>query len=80
MICDDHIDSTVAEYDASSDLEHRSELIKELQEYILDEDIFFPVYINSFAMGAGPKIKGDVTNYTKVYNSLYPYEDIEINP
>ncbi len=70
----------MAEYDASLDLEHRSKVVEELQSYILDEYIFVPVYINSFAMGAGPKIKGDVRDYTEVYNSLYPYEDIEINP
>lgn len=80
VICDDNIDSKMAQYDASLDLEERAKLIEELQTYILDEYIFVPVYINSFAMGAGPKIKGDVSDYTLVYTSLYPYEDIEINP
>ena len=80
VICDDYIDSKMAEYDASLDLEHRSKVVEELQSYILDEYIFVPVYINSFAMGAGPKIRGDIRDYTEVYNSLYPYEDIEINP
>ena len=80
VICDDNIDAKMAQYDASLDLEERASLIKELQSYILDEYIFVPVYINSFAMGAGPKIKGDVRDYTLVYSSLYPYEDIEINP
>ena len=80
VICDDHIDARMADYEASLDLEERSEIVEELQAYILDEHIFVPVYINAFAMGAGPKIKGDITQYTKVNVSLYPYEEIEINP
>ena len=80
VTCDDHIDARMADYEASLDLEERSEIVEELQAYILDEYIFVPVYINAFAMGAGPKIKGDITKYTEVNVSLYPYEDIEINP
>lgn len=64
----------------SLDLEERSQFVEELQAYILDEFIFVPVYINAFAMGAGPKIKGDIADYFVVSTSLFPYEDIEINP
>ena len=80
VICDDTIDAGMAKYEASLDLEERVVIIEDLQNYILDEFIFVPVYVNAFAMGAGPKIKGDVRDYTQVYTSLYPYEDIEINP
>ena len=80
VICDDHIDAKMAEYESSLDLEERSAIVEELQAYILDEHIFVPVYINAFAMGAGPKIKGDISQYSEVSTSLFPYEDIEINP
>ena len=80
VICDDNIDAKMAEYESSLDLEERSSIVEELQAYILDEHIFVPVYINAFAMGAGPKIKGDISQYSEVSTSLFPYEDIEINP
>ena len=80
VICDDNIDAKMAEYESSLDLEERSNIVEELQAYILDEHIFVPVYINAFAMGAGPKIKGDISQYSEVSTSLFPYEDIEINP
>ena len=80
VICDDNIDAKMAQFEASLDLEERSAIVEELQAYILDEYIFVPVYINAFAMGAGPKIKGDIADYSVVSTSLFPYEDIEINP
>ena len=80
VICDDNIDSLMAQYEASLDLDERVQIVEEMQTYILDEFIFVPVYINAFAMGAGPKIKGNIQDYSLVYTSLYPYEDLEINP
>lgn len=80
VICDDNIDAKMAQFEGSLDLEERSAIVEELQAYILDEYIFVPVYINAFAMGAGPKIKGDIADYSVVSTSLFPYEDIEINP
>ena len=55
-------------------------LMDELQNYIHDEFIFVPIYINAFAMGLGPRVAGEATDLTTVHVFTFPYEDIQLNP
>ena len=80
VTCDPKIDELFATHEASLDLAERAQLVEEIQRYILEEHIFVPVYINAFAMGAGPKLAGKIEDYTKVFVSLYPYDDVKLNP
>ena len=80
VTCDPNIDEKFAQHEASLDLAERARLVEEIQQYILEEHIFVPVYINAFAMGAGPKLAGEIEDYTKVFVSLYPYDDVKLNP
>ena len=80
VTCDPFIEEKFAIHEASLDLPERAQLVEEIQQYILEEHIFVPVYINAFAMGAGPRIAGEIQDYTKVHVSLYPYEDVLLNP
>jgi len=80
VTCDPVIDELMAKHDASMDLGERARLVTEAQEYILNEHIFVPVYINAFAMGLGPRVAGEVTDYTQVYPGLFPFEDVQLNP
>ena len=80
VTCDSNIDEKFAQHEASLDLPERAKLVNEIQDYILNEYIFVPVYINAFAMGAGPKLAGEIEDYTEVHVSLYPYDDVKLNP
>ena len=80
VTCDPVIDELMAKHDASMDLGERARLVTEAQKYILNEHIFVPVYINAFAMGLGPRVAGEVTDYTQVYPGVFPFEDVELNP
>ena len=80
VTCDPVIDELMAKHDASMDLDERARLVTEAQEYILNEHIFVPVYINAFAMRLGPRVAGEVTDYTQVYPGLFPFEDVQLKP
>jgi peptide/nickel transport system substrate-binding protein len=78
VICDPKIDELLAKHDASMDLEERAQLTDELQNYIHDEFIFVPVYVNAFAMGGGPRIEGEIGDYSRVTPSLHPMDDVRL--
>ena len=77
-VCDPVIEGLWAKYNASLDLAERDSLVKEIQKFMLDEFLFVPIYINSFAFGFGPDIFGDPSEYLQAAIYPFPYENIRL--
>lgn len=80
LICNDRIDALWDQYQASSDLSEREDLIKDAQIILLDEFMFVPIYVNAFAVGMGPRVAGKPSDYTAVAMNvlLGPNEDLRL--
>lgn len=80
LICNDRIDALWDQYQASSDLGERDELMKDAQIILLDEFMFVPIYVNAFAVGMGPRVAGKPSDYTAVAMNvlLGPNEDLRL--
>lgn len=80
LVCNDRVDALWDQYQASSDLAEREELMNQAQNILLDEFMFVPIYINAFALGQGPDVAGNPSDYTAVAMSvlLGPNEDLKL--
>ncbi|HEX2173527.1 MAG TPA: hypothetical protein VHL09_13910, partial [Dehalococcoidia bacterium] len=79
--CVPEIDEKFARYDASADPAEREQLIKEIQEYILDNYIFVPMFRSSYLSAIGPRVDNhweEITGAIPQYVTFGPYEDIRL--
>ena len=79
--CVPEIDERMARYDASADPQEREQLIREVQEYILDTSIFVPMFRSTYLSALGPRIANyweEVTGVIPQYVTFGPYEDIRL--
>ena len=80
LICNDRVDALWDQYQDSSDLGERDELMRDAQNILLDEFMFVPIYVNAFAVGMGPRVAGKPSDYTGVAMNvlLGPNEDLRL--
>ena len=80
--CDQKIDQLFGQYQASTNPQQREQLIKEIQEYILDNYIFVPIYRQAFINAKGPRIANEwqeIFGAIPQYVYVGPYEDLRLN-
>jgi peptide/nickel transport system substrate-binding protein len=56
VICEPYIEARWAKYEASLDPAERSQLLKEIQKYVIQEYLIVPLYINPFVHAIGPRV------------------------
>ena len=70
------------QYDASTDLKERKQLVEQVQTYQLDQYLMVPAVRNVAIWGFGPRLDNarleDVIGSIPQYNFLGPYEDMVI--
>ncbi|HEX2172371.1 MAG TPA: hypothetical protein VHL09_07995, partial [Dehalococcoidia bacterium] len=80
--CDPQIDEKFAQFEASANPQERDRLLTEIQNYILDNHIFVPLYRLANVSGQGPRI---ANNLDELFGAIPqwpymgPYEDIRLN-
>ena len=80
-ICIPAIDEKFARYEKSTDAKERERLLKEIQQYILDEYIFPVVYRRAFVNAVGPRLANkwdEVMGAIPQYVYIGPYEDVRL--
>ncbi len=81
-ICDPNIDEPFAQYEASTDPVERTELLNEIQQYIIDEHIFPYVYTLGLNMAQGQDVDqpgNEVWGQIPQYLYPGPWEDITVS-
>ena len=79
--CVPEIDEKMAQYDASANPTERERLVTEVQEYILANSIFVPIYRSAFICAIGPRIANpwqEIAGAVPQYGYFGPYEDLRI--
>ncbi|HEX2171364.1 MAG TPA: ABC transporter substrate-binding protein [Dehalococcoidia bacterium] len=79
--CDPQIDEPFARYDASADPQEREQLLRQVQEYILDNYIFVPLYRQAFVSAVGPRVANawdEIMGSVPQYGYVGPYEDVQL--
>ena len=79
--CVPEIDERFAKYEASTNPEERQRLLTEIQQYMIDQHIFVPVYRLAFTIAQGPRIANptdQIWGSIPQYIYLGPYEDISL--
>ena len=79
--CVPEIDQKFQQYESSANPDERERLIAEIQQQVLDDYIFIPVYRLAFIGGLGPRVTNEwdqVFGAIPQYSHLGPYEDIQL--
>ena len=79
--CDPQIDERFDRYEASNNPQEREQILRELQEYILDNFIFVPIYRQAFINVKGPRVANEwneIFGAIPQYVYVGPYEDVRI--
>ena len=82
MICVKALDDKFAKYTASFNPDERKKIAEEIQQAILEEYYFVPVFRHAFLNAYGPRIKAakwqDVFPTFLTSGYAYPWEDLEL--
>jgi peptide/nickel transport system substrate-binding protein len=80
FFCVKEIDQRFATYLASSDRNERRQLAEQIQQAILDEYYFVPVFRHAFVNAIGPRVAGKWQDVfpTITTGYAYPWEDIQL--
>ncbi|HEX2171794.1 MAG TPA: ABC transporter substrate-binding protein [Dehalococcoidia bacterium] len=79
--CIPEVEEKFSRYEASADLQERERLLTEVQEYLLDNYIFVPVYRQAGIHALGPRIANPDEVIAKLPQWGYPvgpYEDLKL--
>ncbi|HEX2171214.1 MAG TPA: ABC transporter substrate-binding protein [Dehalococcoidia bacterium] len=79
--CVPEIDERFRRYEASFDPRERETILNDLQNYILDQYIFVPLYRQSFVSAVGPRMANrwdEVMGAVPQYVYIGPYEDVRL--
>ncbi|HEX2172869.1 MAG TPA: ABC transporter substrate-binding protein, partial [Dehalococcoidia bacterium] len=77
--CVPEIDEKFARYEASTNPQERTQLLNEIQQYMIDNHIFVPVYRLAFVVAQGPKVANETQEiWGSIPQYIYvgPYEDL----
>ena len=80
-MCHAPIDEKFVQYEASTNPQEREQLIKEIQEYILDNYILVPLYRQAAVQAQGPRVANPwdtIWGAIPQYPYIGPYEDITL--
>ena len=75
------LDTRFKQYESSASPQERERLIKEIQQLIIDQHIFTPVYRLGFVNAQGPRIANkwdEIWGSIPQYVYIGPYEDISL--
>ena len=72
LICLPEIEALWSKFLDSEDPAVREQASKDAQQFLLEEYIFVPIYVNAFALGIGPRIAGERTEYTRIAMMVLP--------
>ena len=79
--CIPEIEEKVTQYEKSTNPSERERLLREAQEYILDNYLFVPLYRQAFINAMGPRIANrwdEIIGAIPQYAYPGPYEDIQV--
>ena len=78
--CVPEIDTKLAQYDKSVDPQERDKLVAEIQQYMIEEQIFVPLYLQAGISAVGPRIanKDEILGVLPQFPAVGPYEDIRL--
>jgi peptide/nickel transport system substrate-binding protein len=81
-LCVPDIDQRMAKYDASTDPKERTQILTDVQNYMLDQTVFVPLVRNVFTVAAGPRLANpkieDIIGSIPQYIWIGPWEDLQI--
>ena len=74
FICEPKIEELWKKHQASLDGEERDDLIKSIQQILLKEYYFVPIYLNSFVAAVGPRVLPEGDGFHKYWDTRHaPY-------
>jgi peptide/nickel transport system substrate-binding protein len=78
--CVPEIDEKFAQYDRSVNPQERQKLIAEIQQYIIDNHVFVPLWLQAGIGLQGPRIanKDEIWGALPQFPTVGPYEDIKL--
>ncbi|HEX2173862.1 MAG TPA: ABC transporter substrate-binding protein [Dehalococcoidia bacterium] len=79
VTCLPQLDEMFAKYEQSVDLQEREKLLNDVQQYILDEHIYPPVYRLALVNAVGPRLANkweEIFGSIPQYVYIGPYEDL----
>lgn len=79
--CLPEIDEPFARYEKSVDPKEREQLLTEIQQYIIDNYVFVPIYRSAFINAQGPRIANnweEIIGSVPQYVYVGPYEDVRL--
>ena len=79
--CIPEIEEKVTQYEKSTNPSERERLLREVQEYVLDNYLFVPLYRQAFINAMGPRIANrwdEIIGAIPQYAYPGPYEDIQV--
>ncbi len=81
-LCLPDVDQRMAKYDASTDPKERTQILTEVQNWMLDQTVFIPLVRNVFTVAAGPRLANpkieDIIGSIPQYIWIGPWEDLQI--
>ncbi len=76
FLCEETIESLWKKHQASVDVQERNRLVKAIQQIIVDEYLFVPIYLNPFMHAVGPRVLPEgkaVARYWDTVHAPYPW-------
>jgi peptide/nickel transport system substrate-binding protein len=74
IVCEPQIDELWARHEASTKLEERDRLVKQIQRILIEEYLFVPIYWNPFVHAIGPRVLPEGKGVERYYDTLHaPY-------
>jgi ABC-type transport system substrate-binding protein len=83
FICEPYIEERWAKHQASIDPAERTQLVQEIQRYVIQEYLTVPIYINPFVHAVGPNVLPEDDGFHKYWAAPqlgfpWPWEDWEV--